>query len=156
VLHTLYYADELHKANRSEAPKAKYSTKELELARNLVNHLKAPFRPQEFRDTYRENLQQLIRQKQKGQKVTAIKQPGKAPVIDLMEALKRRLKDSGHVADAVKQAPRKTTAKKVTRRKAALRDSSISARAQTSASDAHPQFRSMIRAYRTPRTRAKP
>jgi Ku protein len=33
VLHTLYYPDELHKANRSEAPKAKYSAKELELAK---------------------------------------------------------------------------------------------------------------------------
>jgi DNA end-binding protein Ku len=36
ILHTLYYPDELHKANRSEMPKAKYTSKELELARSLV------------------------------------------------------------------------------------------------------------------------
>ena len=45
VLHTLYYPGELHKANRSEPPKTKYSAKELELARSLVSQLKAPFKP---------------------------------------------------------------------------------------------------------------
>src|SRR5580658_6636801 len=94
VLHTLYYPDELHKANRSEPPKEKYSAKELELARSLVSHLKAPFKPQEFRDEYRENVERFIEQKRKGQKVTQIGQPRKAPVIDLMEALKRSLKSS--------------------------------------------------------------
>ncbi len=94
VLHTLYYPDELHKANRSEAPKAKYSAKELELAKSLVKNLAAPFKPQEFKDTYRENVERLIEQKSKGQKITTVKQPRKAPVVDLMEALKRSLKAS--------------------------------------------------------------
>jgi DNA end-binding protein Ku len=91
ILHTLYYPDELHKTNKSETPKAKYSAKELELAKSLVNHLTAPFKPNEFHDTYRENVERLIRQKQKGQKITTVTQPRKAPVIDLMEALKRSL-----------------------------------------------------------------
>ena len=94
VQHTLFYPYELHKANRSEPPKTKYSAKELELARSLVSHLKAPFKPQEFRDEYRENVERLIEQKRKGQKVTQIEQPRKAPVIDLMEALKCSLKSS--------------------------------------------------------------
>ena len=34
-------------------------------------------------------MERLIEQKRKGQKVTEIKQPRKAPVIDLMEALKQ-------------------------------------------------------------------
>jgi DNA end-binding protein Ku len=91
MLHTLYYPDELHKANRSETPKAKYTPKELELAKSLVSRLTAPFKPEEFKDTYRENVEQLIRQKQKGQKITAVERPAKAPVIDLMEALKRSI-----------------------------------------------------------------
>jgi len=93
-LHTLYYPDELHETNRGEPPKTKYSAKELELARSLVSHLKAPFKPQEFRDEYRENVERLIEQKRNGQKLTQIEQPRKAPVIDLMEALKRSLKSS--------------------------------------------------------------
>jgi DNA end-binding protein Ku len=43
ILHTLFYPDELHKTNKSDAPKAKYSAKELELAKSLVSHLTAPF-----------------------------------------------------------------------------------------------------------------
>jgi DNA end-binding protein Ku len=107
VLHTLYYPDELHKANRSEAPKAKYSAKELELAKSLVKNLAAPFKPQEFKDTYRENVERLIEQKSKGQKITTVKQPRKAPVVDLMEALKRSLKAS---APAKKAAGRRKVA----------------------------------------------
>ena len=92
VLHTLYYVDELHQANKMATPKSKFTAKELELAKTLISRLSAPFRPAAFHDTYRENVQRLIQQKQKGQKVTAIAQPRKAPVIDLMEALKRSLK----------------------------------------------------------------
>ena len=105
-MHTLYYPGELHKSNRGETPQAKYSSKELELARSLVNQLKAPFKPQEFEDRYRENVERLIEQKRKGQKVTPIEQPGKAPVIDLMEALKRSLKSlSGSAESSKKKAP---------------------------------------------------
>lgn len=114
VLHTLYYPDELHKANKREAPKAKYSAKELDLAKDLVSHLSAPFKPEQFHDAYRENVERLIEQKQKGQKITVEKQPRKAPVIDLMEALKRSLK-SASAAKEVHRAP----ARKKTRRKAA-------------------------------------
>jgi DNA end-binding protein Ku len=94
LLHTLYYPDELHIANKSAKPKEKYSAKELDLAKNLIKQLSAPFHPEEFHDTYRENVERLIEQKQKGEKVTAVKQPRKAPVVDLMEALKRSLKES--------------------------------------------------------------
>ena len=92
VLHTLYYPDELHKANRSEAPKSKYTAKELALAKNLISQLAAAFKPSQFKDEYRENLERLIRQKRKGQKITIVEQPVKAPVADLMEALQRSLK----------------------------------------------------------------
>ena len=91
VLHTLFYADELNAANKTKAPKAKFSANELGMAKSLVKHLAAPFKPQEFHDTYRENVERLIEQKKKGQKITVVKQPAKAPVIDLMEALKRSL-----------------------------------------------------------------
>jgi DNA end-binding protein Ku len=116
VLHTLYYPDELHKTNRSEVPKAKYTAKELELAKSLVNHLTAPFKPHEFKDTYRENVERLIEQKRKGQKITTIKQPRKAPVVDLMEALKRSLKSASPAASAKDSSrvhgPKKTSGRR--------------------------------------------
>ena len=94
ILHTLYYSDELNKTNRTEAPKAQYSAKELSLATSLVKQLRAPFKPHEFSDTYRANVERLIAQKRKGQKVTTVEQPRKAPVIDLVEALQRSLASS--------------------------------------------------------------
>ena len=91
VLHTLYYADELHEANRAPKSASKLPPKEVELAKSLVQHLAGPFKPSEFHDSYRENIERLIEQKQKGKPVSATTQPRKAPVIDLMEALKRSL-----------------------------------------------------------------
>lgn len=113
MLHTLYYPDELHKANRSETPKAKYTAKELELAKTLVAHLTAPFKPDLFKDAYRENVERLIKQKQKGQKITVMEQPRKAPVIDLMEALKRSLGDAKQAGGGAKPG------KKIARRRRA-------------------------------------
>jgi DNA end-binding protein Ku len=110
ILHTLYYPDELHKANRRDTPKAKYSAKELELAKSLVTHLTAPFKPEQFKDTYRENVERLIKQKQKGQKITTVEQPREAPVIDLMEALKRSLEAGKHAKAAAK--PKKTAGRR--------------------------------------------
>jgi DNA end-binding protein Ku len=104
VLHTLYYPDELHRTNRKEAPKAKYTAKELELAKSLVKSLTAPFKPNQFKDEYRQNVERLIEQKRKGQKVTEVKQPRKAPVVDLMEALKRSLKESAKTSKRHKAA----------------------------------------------------
>jgi len=114
VLHTLFYRDELHKANKKDAPKAKFSAKELEMAKSLVSYLTAPFNPSMFSDTYRENVERLIEEKKKGQKITAVKQPRKAPVIDLMEALKRSLKSAAPAKTAEKsaRATGKKTAKK--------------------------------------------
>jgi DNA end-binding protein Ku len=94
ILHTLYYADELHKSNKVEMPKTSFGPKELELAKSLISRMQAPFKAAAFHDTYRENVERLIEQKKKGQKITAVKQPRNAPVIDLMEALKRSLKSA--------------------------------------------------------------
>jgi len=93
VLHTLFYPDELHVSNRQSIPKkAEATKKELELASQLIKQLSAPFKPDAFHDAYRENVEKLIEQKEKGEQVA--KHPAKrqkAPVIDLMEALKKSL-----------------------------------------------------------------
>ncbi|QOY91148.1 non-homologous end joining protein Ku [Paludibaculum fermentans] len=99
ILHTLFYPDELHQTNRSETPKSKYTARELELAKGLIKQMKAPFQSQEFTDGYRANVERLLLEKQKGRKITSIRQPRKAPVIDLMDALRRSLKSgAGKVA----------------------------------------------------------
>jgi DNA end-binding protein Ku len=112
ILHTLYYENELHAGNRAAGEKAAGTAKELALAVQLVQHLAAPFKPEEFHDTYRENVERLIEQKKKGSKITLEPKVKRAPVIDLMEALQKSLKASG-------SGSKKTPAAKKSRRKAA-------------------------------------
>ena len=106
VLHTLYYQDELHKANKAESPKTKFSTKELDMAKSLVQHLTAKFKLAEFHDTYRENVERLIEEKNRGEKITTVKQPRKAPVIDLMETLKKSLQSTRARTAVPSESPR--------------------------------------------------
>ena len=115
LLHTLYYQDELHESNKGTGTKAKYSAKELQLAKSLVAHLSAPFKPDQFEDTYRENVERLIEEKRKGKKITTTEQPRKAKVIDLMEALQKSLKASSKgqsKASSKSEAPRKAAKKR--------------------------------------------
>jgi DNA end-binding protein Ku len=91
ILHTLYYEDELHAGNKASGAKSGGTAKELALAIQLVKQLAAPFKPKEFHDTYRENVEKLIAQKKKGKVIMVEPKAKRAPVIDLMEALKKSL-----------------------------------------------------------------
>lgn len=119
VLHTLYYEDELHKGHKTEAPKTKFSEKELDMAKSLVQHLTSKFKLGEFRDTYRENVERLIDEKKKGERITTVKQPRKAPVIDLMEALKRSLQSKPPGKSSEPSGRTRSSAKKATRKRKA-------------------------------------
>jgi DNA end-binding protein Ku len=118
-LHTLYYEDELHKGNKAAALKANFTAKELDMAKSLVQHLTAKFNLREFHDTYRENLERLIEEKRKGEKITVAKQPRKAPVIDLMEALKKSLQSKIRSASSERPSRTGPAAKKATRKRRA-------------------------------------
>jgi len=112
ILHTLFYPNELRAANQPEVKAGKKaSPKELALAKNLIQHLAGPFQPETLHDTYRENVERLIEEKRKGQKITAVPSRKKAPVIDLMEALKRSLESapakSAKAGRTAAKAPRK-------------------------------------------------
>ena len=63
-------------------------------------------------------MERLIKEKQKGKKITTVEQPRKAPVIDLMEALKRSIK-AGSGKPASKGNAARTSRKTAGRRKAA-------------------------------------
>lgn len=108
LLHTLYYADELHQTRKPALPKIKTSGQELSLAKQLIEQLSGEFKPEQFHDVYRENVEQLIEQKRKGLKVTSIEQPQKAKVVDLMEALRQSIQKSG--AASKKPAKRRRVA----------------------------------------------
>ena len=49
------------------------------MAKSLVQHLTAEFKSGDFHDTYRDNVERLIEEKKKGEKISTVKQPRKAP-----------------------------------------------------------------------------
>lgn len=114
LLHTMYFTDELHKGNEIPVPKpAKFDKKELDLAKKLIDTLAGPFEPEQYHDEYKENVEKLIESKRKGKKVTAINQPKKAPVIDLMQALQQSLaRTAGSGTKSASVAKTKRTGRK--------------------------------------------
>lgn len=112
VLHTMYFVDELHKANEGKVAKAaKFDKREVDLAKKLIETLAEPFKPEQFHDEYKQNVEELIEKKRKGQKVTPIRQPKTTPVIDLMQALQQSLAKTGKKTTPVKKTARKRSAR---------------------------------------------
>jgi DNA end-binding protein Ku len=65
----------------------------MKLARQLIETLAGEWNPDEYRDTYSEALRRVIEAKVEGKETAAPELPAPARVTDLMEALKRSLKD---------------------------------------------------------------
>jgi DNA end-binding protein Ku len=93
VLHTLYYPDEIRAvAEYDNQPDVEVQKAEVELAEQFMKQLTSDFHPETFKDEYENRVEQLIESKQ-GQAEAPSKQPKRklAPVIDLMEALRKSM-----------------------------------------------------------------
>jgi DNA end-binding protein Ku len=112
VLHTMYFVDELHAANKVTTSQKDFNKRELELSEKLIQTLAAPFRPKEFHDQYRENVAEMIQRKRKGQKIKPAAQPKVAPVVSIMDALKKSLAQTsaGKKTKTTRKTVRKRTA----------------------------------------------
>lgn len=97
VLHTLYYPEEIRAVAEFEnQPEVSMQKAEVELAEQFMKQLTAAFDPEKFKDEYEGRVEQLIESKQ-GEAPAPAKQTKKkmAPVIDLMEALKKSMAQQG-------------------------------------------------------------
>ena len=100
LLHTMYYQDEIRQVEEFRTDTSLVKDKELDMAKMLISSLEADFEPQKYHDTYRDNLQQMIEAKIEGKRVVETPEPKVAPVIDIMEALKRSLAEKRKPAQA--------------------------------------------------------
>jgi DNA end-binding protein Ku len=91
LLHTMYYADEVRRSEEFRTDTSHVKEKELALARTLVESLASSFEPEKYHDNYRENLRKMIEAKVQGHKVVETPAPHVAPVIDIMDALRKSL-----------------------------------------------------------------
>lgn len=104
TLHTMFYSNEIRAAEAAPSDKVELKEQEKKLAEQLIQSLAAPWQPEKYRDEYQENLRAMIQAKLKGQEVTEVAQPHMAPVIDLMEALKKSLAEK-RAAPTAKEQP---------------------------------------------------
>jgi len=92
TIHTMFYQNEIRPAvEYGSTDKAEVREQEKALAMRLIESLAAHFQPEKFHDAYQQNLQSLIEAKAHGKKLSVVPRNAAAPVIDLMEALKKSL-----------------------------------------------------------------
>ncbi|HTP35286.1 MAG TPA: Ku protein [Candidatus Acidoferrales bacterium] len=124
VSHTMYFQDEIRQVDEFRTDTSLVKDKELAMAKMLISSLEAEFEPQKYHDSYRENLQKMIEAKIEGKKVVETPAEHVAPVIDIMEALKKSLAEKRKPATvataaattesgpvAVEEAPKKRVRK---------------------------------------------
>jgi len=103
TLHTMFYSNEI-RAAETVPENVEVREPEKKLAEQLIQSLAAPFQPQKYRDEYSDSVRAMIAAKLAGKEVAEAPQPHMAPVIDLMEALKKSLASKPAAAEE-KAAP---------------------------------------------------
>ncbi len=121
---TMVFADEVVPTDRieeiEEAAEVKTTKRELDMAKQLVDSLAGDFEPTRYRDTYRDEVLELIERKAQGEEIAVQPTPEEVvePAPDLMSALKASLEavrardaDTDGAAAAARK-PRKKPARK--------------------------------------------
>lgn len=128
---TLRYANELRAQKEFDFPplslkSAGVTPKELDLAKRLIEDMAGPWKPEEFEDTYNEDLLQRIDEKVKRGETKVLTKPEGEPgegrtaqVIDLMELLKKSIDKTGTRAAPERAAKHAAPVSKVTQAPAA-------------------------------------
>jgi DNA end-binding protein Ku len=96
VLNQLRFPTDLRQPGELNFPTDKDVTqKELDMALKLVRQETKPFMPEDYHDTYTEELEEMIKQKAKGKKPSVARKsaPKETSAKDLMGALKASLKE---------------------------------------------------------------
>jgi DNA end-binding protein Ku len=115
ILHTLYFPAEVREISEyGKADNMTLQKPEMDLAEQFIRQLTAKFEPEQYKDEYQDRVLALIETKRAGQVVAG--QPAKprlAPVIDLMEALKKSIAERGAPAavPTLVEAPKKKAPK---------------------------------------------
>ena len=117
MMNTLRYADELRSVSDLSIPDsalhAKATAKELDMALRLIDDMSEKWKPERFKDTYRDDLMARIEEKVKAGQTEEItepekgrKEPAGAEVIDLMALLKKSVARKQEKAEKPKRHAR--------------------------------------------------
>jgi len=97
TIHTMYFQNEIRDVEGyGQKPKdLQIKPQEIKLAEQLIESLSEDFKPQQYHDTFQEQLKALVESKEKGRTFTEKAAPKRAKVIDMMDALKKSLQQAG-------------------------------------------------------------
>jgi len=100
VVYTLRMGDEVvpPKDAFGDIPATRPDKEMIEIARKIIEQKEGDFEPEKFDDRYENALRDLIRRKEKGEKLVTAEPVEEGNVIDLMAALKKSLKQGGRKA----------------------------------------------------------
>jgi DNA end-binding protein Ku len=88
VLEQLHFADEVRPVKELRPRKQRVDKRELDMARQLIDGFAGDWKPEKYRDTYRDALSEVIKAKRKGKEVHVAAEPEEERPIDLLEALR--------------------------------------------------------------------
>jgi len=113
IVYTLRMGDEViqPKVAFDDIPAARPSHQMIDIARKIIEQQEGAFEPEKFEDRYENALRDLIRRKEKGEKLVTAEPVEEDNVIDLMEALKKSLKSKGRTVAAKAPGPKRKTRK---------------------------------------------
>jgi len=88
TLEQLYFADEIRPVDEIKPPKTKVTKEELAMAEQLIDNYAGDFKPEKYKDTYRDALCEIIRVKRAGKQVRRAPETEEEAPPDLLEALR--------------------------------------------------------------------
>ncbi|OOC63265.1 non-homologous end joining protein Ku [Paenibacillus ihbetae] len=122
-IETIFYPDEIRPI--SQVPnlpeKTEVNSKELDMAKLLIDQLSTPFDPEKYTDDYRERLLEAINSKVSGEEIKIAPARQETNVVDLMAALQASIEAVKPIGTdpGTKAKPRKTTRKPAAKEPAA-------------------------------------
>jgi DNA end-binding protein Ku len=123
ALETLHFADEVRDPRKELEHLPGKSTpkgKELDMATQLIESMSGPWKPENYRDTYRDKVDALIADKERGREtVVEAEPPDPTAMADLLAALERSVADAKagrprgtESSSSTKSSQKKSTTKK--------------------------------------------
>ncbi|MFR9806758.1 Ku protein [Pseudonocardia sp. RS010] len=99
ALHTLHFGDEVRDPSEElenvPTRRTKPGEKELRMATQLIESMSGPWKPDQYRDTYRDRVGKLIEDKKQGREiVTESEAPEPTEMSSLLEALQRSVEEA--------------------------------------------------------------
>lgn len=110
LLNTLFFEEEVTKNPAKEITETGNAA-ELKMAKAIIEGMTGDFNPEEYKDEYRQKVQEAIERKIAGKEIVAPKEKGAGTVANLMDALTKSLELTQKLKTK-KTAPKKTTARK--------------------------------------------